>query len=88
MLLGFGLGLALHAISIALLHLFGKELYATHLVLIGATQLLYLAPAAWICHRRRRPGLVAGLAVVAGLTLLLNAACWGLAATTFQVGAG
>jgi hypothetical protein len=63
---GIGLGLVLH-----LLLLFVPPLYFG----IGIVQLVYIVPALIIC--RKTPGLVQGLLIAAGVTFLLNAACFG-----------
>jgi hypothetical protein len=42
---------------------------------IGIVQLVYIVPALIIC--RKTPGLVQGLLIAAGVTFLLNAACFG-----------
>ena len=44
----------------------------------GVTQVLYMVPAILIARVSGRPRLANGLIIGAGLTFLLNAACWGL----------
>lgn len=69
--LGIGAGLLLHLIQIPLAAVTGF----VSLVFIGVSQLLYIIPAIVIYGRRRRPGIVKGLAIAAALTFLLNATC-------------
>jgi hypothetical protein len=47
------------------------------LILVGVTQVLYVGPAFLVARRRGLTRLAQGLAVGAGITVLLNAACWG-----------
>lgn len=69
-----GLGL------LALLHLIQIPLYPLilPLVLIGVSQLVYVVPAVLILRRKGRFDTVKGLWIGAGITLLLNATCFGL----------
>jgi hypothetical protein len=46
-------------------------------LLIGASQLVYMLPAIFIARRRGRYDLVQGLVIGAAVTFLLNAGCWG-----------
>ncbi len=48
------------------------------LVFIGIVQLLYVLPAVFILRRKDRTGMMQGVLIGAGLTFLLNAACFGL----------
>ncbi|WP_168118744.1 hypothetical protein [Paenibacillus sp. HB172176] len=66
-LLGMGL--------LALLHLL-LFLFPIAFFFIGIAQIVYLLPAALIL--RERTGIVQGLLIGAGITFLLNAACFGL----------
>jgi hypothetical protein len=80
-----------HAAVIALLFLIGligtalgSEVVAAAfalalgaLLLVGATQLLYVLPLFLVARRRGLTRLAQGLAIGAGVTILLNAACWG-----------
>jgi hypothetical protein len=50
------------------------------LVFIGVAQALYVGPAFWWARRRGLSRLAQGLLIGAGITFLLNAACWGLIA--------
>jgi hypothetical protein len=49
---------------------------------IGIAQLLYIIPAVIIC--RNNTGMVHGLLIAAGITFLLNAACYGLVLVHFS----
>lgn len=44
---------------------------------IGISQAIYVGPAAWYAHRRGRVDVARGILLGAGMTVLLNAACWG-----------
>ncbi|TCP59293.1 hypothetical protein EV586_101509 [Tumebacillus sp. BK434] len=49
------------------------------LLLIGVTQLLYVIPLIiWARRDPQRVGTIPGVLTMAGITFLLNAACWGL----------
>ena len=48
------------------------------LIGIGVSQWLYLGPAIWFAQRRGLSRTAAGLAIGGGITLLLNATCFGL----------
>jgi hypothetical protein len=52
------------------------------LLFIGASQLLYVGPAFWWARRRGFTRLAQGILIGAGITFLLNAACWGLIAVS------
>lgn len=71
---GVVLGLMLHLLQIPLASL----TYTTSLWVIGLSQLVYMVPAVLTCRWKRRPDEVKGLLIVAALTFLLNAACFGL----------
>jgi hypothetical protein len=74
-LLGLGLTLLLHLLQLPLGILSGWVSF----VLIGFSQGLYIVPAFIIAGINKRPGMIIGLTIGAGLTLLLNAAtCVGL----------
>ncbi len=60
---------------LALLHLL-NFIYPVAFVLISVTQLLYLIPALILC--RKNKGLLQGLLIGAGVTVLLNVACFGI----------
>jgi hypothetical protein len=68
---GIGLGLLPQLIQIPL----AAVTSLISLVFIGVSQLLYIIPVIVIYGRRRRPGIVKGLAIAAALTFLLNGAC-------------
>jgi hypothetical protein len=51
--------------------------YLGPLPFVGVAQLLYVVPLFVLARRRGRTRLAQGLAVRAGITVLLNAACWG-----------
>ena len=44
----------------------------------GATQILYMLPAILIYRSKGRPDIAKGILIVAAITLLLNASCFGL----------
>lgn len=72
---GLGLTLLLHLSQLPLALLSS----GLSVVLIGISQGLYMAPAMIIAGVKNRPGIIIGLMIGAGLTLLLNAAtCAGL----------
>lgn len=74
-LLGLGLTLLLHLIQLPLAFLSSGVSF----VLIGFSQGLYIVPAVVVAGVKQRPGMMIGLMIGAGLTLLLNAAtCAGL----------
>lgn len=70
---GIGLTALLHLIP-----LFFPILYFG----IGIVQLLYILPAIIIC--RKNTGMVQGLLIGAGITFLLNAACFGIVTLSFR----
>lgn len=45
---------------------------------IGITQLIYMVPAILYARRKGRPGIARGIIIVAALTALLNATCFGI----------
>jgi hypothetical protein len=49
---------------------------------IGIVQIIYLLPALIIC--RNNTGMVQGLLIAAGITFLLNAACFGIVMFSFN----
>ena len=77
--LGMGLTLLLHFLQVPLGFLTG----GIGFVAIGLTQLLYVIPAIIIASRKGRKGIVKGLIIMAGITFLLNAACWGFMLAVF-----
>jgi hypothetical protein len=75
-LLGLGLTVALHLLQIPLALLSSGLAF----VLVGFSQGLYMVPAFIVAGISKRPGVMIGLMIGAGLTLLLNVAtCAGLA---------
>ena len=86
------LALALHLLWVPVLLLLGLladngaaqeaivPLMLAPLLFIGVAQLLYVGPAFWWTRRRGFVRLAQGLLIGAGITFLLNAACWGLIA--------
>lgn len=60
---------------LALLHLL-LFLFPIAFFFIGIAQLVYVLPAIVVFHRRK--GILQGLLIGAGITFLLNAACFGL----------
>jgi len=71
-----GIGLAL------LLHLL-LFLHPPGVVLIGLVQLIYIIPAIIIANVKGRKGIVQGLLIGAGITFLVNAACFGIVLSMF-----
>lgn len=65
-----------------LLHLL-LFLYPPSLVLIGLIQLFYIIPAIIIANVKGRKGIVQGLLIGAGITFLVNAACFGIVLSMF-----
>ncbi len=60
---------------LALLHLL-NFLFPIALFFISVTQLLYLIPALILC--RKNKGMMQGLLIGAGVTVLINVACFGI----------
>lgn len=83
--MGFLIGAALHALAIALALFLSPVVPGgvVFLVGIGLTQLLYLIPAFVVFLVKRRPRSAIGVSILAGVTFLLNAACFGLVARSF-----
>ena len=81
---GYGLlaGIALHVVVggllVLALNLVNPEIGAGILVACGLAQLVYMLPAIGMARVRGLNGIVRGLQLVAALTFLLNASCWGL----------
>lgn len=71
---GFLAGLGLHVFQIVLLPIF----QGSTLALVGATQLVYVIPALIFAAKRKRKDWIIGLLIAAGVTLLVNAVCWGI----------
>jgi hypothetical protein len=70
---GMGLTLLAHLLQMPLSFLTG----GMNLIAIGLTQLLYVIPGIIIASRKGRKGIVKGIIIMAAITFLLNAACWG-----------
>ncbi len=87
---GYGLlaGIALHVVAGGLLALamtlVDDELALGALAICGLTQLVYILPAIGMARVRELKGIVRGLQLVAALTFLLNAGCWGLVIIEFS----
>ena len=64
---GVGFGLLLHLVLL---------IYPPAYFLIGVAQLIYVIPA--LIYFRKRTGIMQGIIIVAVLTFLLNAACFGI----------
>jgi hypothetical protein len=71
---GIGLGFLLHLILL---------IYPAAFIAIGIVQLVYILPAIMIF--RKHPGMVQGLLIAAGITFLLNAACYGYMTFSFRL---
>jgi len=70
---GIGLTVIMHLLPAA-----APMLY----VLIGVVQLVYIIPALIIC--RKNTGMVQGILIAAGVTFLLNVACFGFVMVSFK----
>ena len=80
-LIGFLLSLLLHLLQIPIviiLSLFESELLILSVLFIGVSQLVYMIPAIVIAFAKGKPQLGKGFLIGAGITFLLNAACFGL----------
>ena len=81
--IGIGLTALLHVLAAIIL-------FATNnqgaLLVIGGTQLIYILPVSIICAIKKRSAIAAGLWIGAGITLLLNAACFGIGVGIFMFG--
>jgi hypothetical protein len=80
-LLGIGLGFLLHVIQIPIavaLFWINLDYFAIQLCVIGVSQLVYIVPAIVIYLHKKRSGIVIGLIVIAAITILFNAALFGL----------
>ena len=92
---GAVMALAMHLLWIPVLLLLGLfvdtgvataiivPLMLAPLLFIGVGQVVYVGPAFWWAKRRGLVRLAQGLLIGAGITFLLNAACWGLMASSF-----
>jgi len=58
------------------------EWYIVAVSCFGLSQFLYIGPLMLYARKLKRPGLFRGLLLVAALTFLVNAGCWGLIATS------
>lgn len=67
--LGIGLTFLLHGFLF---------IYPPALVLIGLNQFLYLLPILIWAGIKRKKGLFQGILIAAGITFLINAACFGI----------
>lgn len=83
-LLGFVLACLLHGVAVVVACTFAGlflDEAATGLVpflFVGVTQLVYLGPAAVFAFAMKRSKTLTGILIVAGITFLLNAACFGV----------
>ena len=68
---GMGVALLLHLIQVPMMAVTGSF----SLAFIGLSQFVYLLPAILVYQRKKRPGVVNGLVIVAGITFLINATC-------------
>jgi hypothetical protein len=85
--LGIGVGLALHIIQLPVVFVgmtFDLHLAAVSAIFIGVSQLVYVVPAIVVCLLKGRSGIVIGLVIIAAITFLLNAACWGFGLLVFS----
>ena len=78
---GRGIGL------LVLLHLFQIPMSAFGaFILIGLSQLLYVLPAVYLLHRSGRKATIKGVWIGAGLTFLVNSACFTLVFSSAMMG--
>jgi hypothetical protein len=78
LLIGIGLHIVAGGLILLAISLVDQEYSAGALVVCGLTQLIYLVPAMLIERSKQRPKIVRGIVLVAAITFLLNASCWGL----------
>ncbi len=87
---GFGIAIGLHFIFQPFIAMLGMipnmEWFYFSVFFIGLSQLIYMIPAIILASVKGKPHLVKGLAIGAGLTFLLNAACTGLVFGSYQQG--
>ena len=81
--LGIGLTALLHLVALVLLTALNWEQF---LVFIGGTQLVYILPVSLIFIFKKRSSIAAGMWIGAGITFLLNAACFGIGFGLFFLG--
>jgi len=78
---GVAVGITLNVVGGGLTFVIGNVsnnlLFVFVFFLIGATQLLWILPACIVFWMKRQPETVKGLAIMAGIVMLLNAACFG-----------
>jgi hypothetical protein len=79
-LIGIAVGTVMHVLQLPLAIIGSsiKSEYGLAPIIIGVTQLIYIVPAIVICLLKRRSGIAIGLTIIAAITFLLNATCWGL----------
>ncbi|MBI1850663.1 MAG: hypothetical protein HYR85_10005 [Planctomycetes bacterium] len=86
---GVGTVFALHLIQVPFLiccSIIGFQAGMVAPLLIGASQFVYVGPALSIAGRKGWRNAVRGMWIGAGVTFLLNAACWGLVLASFGRG--
>jgi len=83
--MGLLIGVLLHVVCQGALAVTLPDVGGTSTLAIGASQLAYMVPAVVIAAVKRERGIVKGLLIVAGVTFLLNAACFGFFFATFSL---
>ena len=61
----------------------GTQIFLPAAVAIGVFQLIYVVPLMVWAYTQDRPGIIKGAAIMAALIFLVNAACFGLVASSF-----
>jgi hypothetical protein len=88
-ILGFFLGIGLHALAFSTGMLITGlrinplgELFLLGFLFIGATQLIYMAPVVIILAISQKKRTIIGLSIVIIITMIINAGCFGLLSTS------
>ena len=78
--IGIGMTALLHVLAAIILFATNNQ---AALLVIGGTQLIYILPIAFIFVFKKRSSIAAGMWIGAGITFLLNAACFGIGVFMF-----
>lgn len=81
--IGIGMTALLHVVAAIILIVIDMQ---EALLLIGGTQLIYILPVSIIYAIKKRSSVTAGMWIGAGITFLLNAACFGIGIGIFMFG--
>ncbi|MGB8955238.1 MAG: hypothetical protein WCC10_07685 [Tumebacillaceae bacterium] len=81
--IGIGMTALLHVLAVIILFATNNE---AALLVIGGTQLVYILPVSFIYAIKKRSAIAAGIWIGAGITFLLNAACFGIGIGIFMFG--